>query len=97
MFQKKVLKRVFKTCEARVQLREKQFEKAIARIAEAKAKFEEDKNCLKADLFNVRSEVFNGEEDDLFGMLRWLEEVQKKEVKLLDDLKDVRKVIYSKK
>jgi len=92
MLNKKQLKNMFALSKARAQLREKQFEKAIEKIAQAKREFKKTTDELRCKLKDERLKVYEGPMDDIRSMVGWLEAQHKREKEIEEEMKDVSKV-----
>jgi len=91
MVNKKLLKRMFSISEARVQGKEKRFEKAIKNIEKAETEFKKTTDELNEQLKVEGQRVYEGPMDDIMTMVQWLETQHTNEVKIREEIKEVKK------
>jgi len=90
------LKRIIELSEARASLKEKQYDEAIANIAKTEADFERNNNDLKFELMSSYSQEYDGPDDDILSLIRWIEERTNEEKRLRTEMEEVYINIFPK-
>jgi len=90
MANKKMLEAMVNTCKGHVAIYEKRVEDLNDKIKETKKEFNKTIDDLKENKSSNLSKVYEGPMDNVLCIVRWLEAQHNKDIKIREEMKEVR-------